>query len=485
MIHPPRLGAWSPLRALSLATLVCWTGSSICRADDSPAPPRGLTPAEGVKSVVPNPPLEIPDDPPPHEGALLDIPYIIEAPDIIVVEVLVALPGRPITGERLVRTDGKISLGFYGDVHVQGLTPEQAKVKILHHLRNFLLDDVLGLVVMQAQETPPLPPPGTSRPYQAMTEPDDQPSEKPDAMRSGGELPPETVPAPATTTPPKEEAPKADAPKTAALTRKARKAVSRQEKRAKAARTRASKTQATTQPLVVYAGLQQPQPSPAESVPVPRISNEPEEEAHDTRIVTIDPAQSERVFVDIVSFNSKVYYVQGDVGTPGRLPITGKETVLDALIYAGGFTPVAEGDNVHLYRPARGSKPARDYKIDFMAIMKGDSKANLQMFPGDRIFVARNAVVAKTLEIDRIMAPVNSMLNFSLFHSTSTRALGLAAGDVNGTTQATRDQILRRWYDLLWNLPGGSANGFDPARLLEAVGKLSSPAGDPKPAPTP
>ena len=53
---------------------------------------------------------------------MIDIPYVIEPPDIIVVEVLEALPGRPITGERLVRPDGTISLGFYGDVHVRGLT---------------------------------------------------------------------------------------------------------------------------------------------------------------------------------------------------------------------------------------------------------------------------------------------------------------------------------------------------------------------------
>ncbi len=48
--------------------------------------------------------------------------YVVEPPDIIIVEVLEALPGRPITGERLVRPDGKISLGFYGDVYVAGLT---------------------------------------------------------------------------------------------------------------------------------------------------------------------------------------------------------------------------------------------------------------------------------------------------------------------------------------------------------------------------
>ena len=56
-------------------------------------------------------------------------PLVVEPPDMIVVEVLEALPGRPISGERLVRPDGTISLGFYGDVHVAGLTLPEIKEK--------------------------------------------------------------------------------------------------------------------------------------------------------------------------------------------------------------------------------------------------------------------------------------------------------------------------------------------------------------------
>ena len=53
---------------------------------------------------------------------MIDVPLVVEPPDVLLIEVLEALPGRPITGERLVRPDGTISLGFYGDVHVRGLT---------------------------------------------------------------------------------------------------------------------------------------------------------------------------------------------------------------------------------------------------------------------------------------------------------------------------------------------------------------------------
>jgi protein involved in polysaccharide export with SLBB domain len=74
--------------------------------------------------------------------------YVIEPPDILLVEVLEALPGRPISGERLVRPDGKISLGFYGELDAAGLTPAEFKEKIVLHLKKYLGDEVLGLTIM-------------------------------------------------------------------------------------------------------------------------------------------------------------------------------------------------------------------------------------------------------------------------------------------------------------------------------------------------
>jgi protein involved in polysaccharide export with SLBB domain len=65
---------------------------------------------------------------------------------LLLVEVLEALPGRPISGERLVRPDGRISLGFYGEIPVAGLTLPQIKERIVLRLRKFLDDKTLGLV---------------------------------------------------------------------------------------------------------------------------------------------------------------------------------------------------------------------------------------------------------------------------------------------------------------------------------------------------
>jgi hypothetical protein len=67
------------------------------------------------------------------------------------VEALEALPGRPITGERVVGPDGTINLGFYGDVHVLGLNRDQIKVKVVEQLRKYINDESLGLIEVDKQ----------------------------------------------------------------------------------------------------------------------------------------------------------------------------------------------------------------------------------------------------------------------------------------------------------------------------------------------
>ncbi len=46
-----------------------------------------------IELIKPLPLKPIPDDPPPHEGAFIDLTYVIEPPDLLLVEVLEALPG--------------------------------------------------------------------------------------------------------------------------------------------------------------------------------------------------------------------------------------------------------------------------------------------------------------------------------------------------------------------------------------------------------
>ncbi len=88
-------------------------------------------------------------------------PVPVKVGQTLLVEVLEALPGRPISGERVVRPDGTISLGFYGDLAVAGLTRDQIKVKVVEHLQRFIEDETLGLQVVnprtgKVESVPPL-----------------------------------------------------------------------------------------------------------------------------------------------------------------------------------------------------------------------------------------------------------------------------------------------------------------------------------------
>jgi protein involved in polysaccharide export with SLBB domain len=78
-------------------------------------------------------------------------PLPVKPGDSLIVEVWEALPGRPITGWRLIRPDGTISLGFYGDLAVAGLTPREIKIKLIEHLREYLNDTALGLIKEDAK----------------------------------------------------------------------------------------------------------------------------------------------------------------------------------------------------------------------------------------------------------------------------------------------------------------------------------------------
>ena len=206
---------------------------------------------------------------------------VIEPPDLLLVEVLEGLPGRPISGERLVRPDGKISLGFYGDVYVAGLTPREVKEKVILHLRKYLNDEVLGLV-----EIDPL-------------------TGKPKLDRAGKE-------------------------------------------------------------------------------------------------VTIEPKDSDRVFVDVTAYNSRNYYIEGDVRDPGRLPFTGSDRVLDVIHYAGGPLPSADRTKIKLIRNFPKGSPVQVLPIDYEEITMGtDSSTNYEIMPNDRIVVPRDPGKSGLVESDR------------------------------------------------------------------------------------
>ena len=94
------------------------------------------------------------------------------------------------------------------------------------------------------------------------------------------------------------------------------------------------------------------------------------------------------ILVRVVVRPSKVFYVLGEVNAPGAFPFTGRETVLDALLAAGGLNDRASRRNIILSRPSPPDGCRVVLPVCFDAIVQlGDTTTNYQLAPGDRIFV--------------------------------------------------------------------------------------------------
>src|SRR5262249_2609823 len=118
------------------------------------------------------------------------------------------------------------------------------------------------------------------------------------------------------------------------------------------------------------------------------------------------------VAVDVGSYNSKVYYVITDGAGYGqqvlRFPITGKETVLDALSHIGGRPVVASKKKLWVARPAPAANPCLQLlPVDWNAIAQGGSTAtNYQLFPGDRVFVQSDPLIKLDNQLAKVFAPI-------------------------------------------------------------------------------
>ena len=417
---------------------------------------------------------------------MISLPHTIEPPDLIIVEVLDALPGRPISGERLIRPDGKISLGFYGEVFVRGLTLIQVKVAVIKLLRKHGTDEALGLLAPGYAD----PPPGDAEPTPAKI----QRPVVPLPQEAPSVFPPEDD------TPSKKKArPSTRQSQPSSRSRAVRPAASSPGRRLDPTRPLRARVSQTTHPaqdspaplpnsLAIPVGGDatititieskshaKAQMKQAEQTPEPRDVDE----LPMTTIVA--PAESLTVFVDVTAYNSQNFYVLGDVVVTGRMPWTGNETVLDALQYAGGLTSAGEPKDIRLVRPGRGGKPERIYKIDLAAIQeRGDATKNYQIFPNDRLIVGRNEVVKKTTEIDRLNAPIQSVVSALNQQAILLRSLQSVTGD-------HREELLKElvnfWAKTL-SRPGDLQ--FNEQTLRDALipkTKLTPPPAQTPPAP--
>ncbi len=136
--------------------------------------------------------------------------------------------------------------------------------------------------------------------------------------------------------------------------------------------------------------------------------------------------QEPEVNVDVLSYNSKVFYVIMDGGGAGervqRLPVTGNETVLDAIAAVEGLSEVSS-KRIWVARPApAGTDAAQVMLVNWNDIAaQGVTDTNYQLLPGDRIYVQSDNLVAMDTTIGKILAPLQQIAGFTLLGTSVVR----------------------------------------------------------------
>ena len=139
--------------------------------------------------------------------------------------------------------------------------------------------------------------------------------------------------------------------------------------------------------------------------------------------------QDPKISLDVFAYNSKVFYVIAEGAGYGdgvvRLPITGNETVLDALSHIGGLQQNSNKKRIWIARPApSGVGCEQILPVDWVAITKGGSTAtNYQILPGDRVYIAEDRFIKLNSTINKLIAPFERMLGFTLLSGQTIQIL--------------------------------------------------------------
>ena len=146
------------------------------------------------------------------------------------------------------------------------------------------------------------------------------------------------------------------------------------------------------------------------------------------------------VVVDVAEYNSKSYFVIVDGGGAGeritKWPITGKETVMDALTNVGGLAEESSKRNVWVARRTPfANQPQQILPVDYVGMTQhGITTTNYQLFPGDRVFLKAQRLVTIDRTIARIISPVERIFGITLLGTSSVNAIVGRGNGFGGNT---------------------------------------------------
>jgi polysaccharide export outer membrane protein len=139
--------------------------------------------------------------------------------------------------------------------------------------------------------------------------------------------------------------------------------------------------------------------------------------------------ESIMVIVDVLAYNSKRYYVITDGGGFGEqvsaFPITGSETVMDAIANIGGLSDISSKRNIWVARrtPHPG-EPWQILPVDWVGTSQhGITYTNYQIMPGDRVYVKAQRLVTIDRTLARIISPIERLFGITLLGSSAVNQI--------------------------------------------------------------
>ena len=131
----------------------------------------------------------------------------------------------------------------------------------------------------------------------------------------------------------------------------------------------------------------------------------------------LQTVESAEILIKVNAYNSKVFYVitqgSGSEDSVRRLPITGGQTVLDAIAQVGGISQLSSKNKIWIARPSPSGEADQVLPIDWVGITRGASTTtNYQIMPSDRIYLARDEVIATNAYIAKVTAPFEQLFGF-------------------------------------------------------------------------
>lgn len=132
--------------------------------------------------------------------------------------------------------------------------------------------------------------------------------------------------------------------------------------------------------------------------------------------------------VDVLAYNSSVYYIILDGAGLGeqvyRFPVTGTETVLDAIANVNGLPVVSSPKRIWVSR--RNLTPGQDstLPVDWKGITQyGAMNTNWQIMPGDRVYVQADPMRRFNNNLSKMLEPIERLLGATLLGSQTVNSI--------------------------------------------------------------